>query len=698
MPTLSVDEAMTIDVPQSILDDLTDVDMPRLPGEQASDETMAIGGIAIPIYRYGCVIVGSGAAGLRAAVELKRRGGNVAVVSQSAWGGTSACSGSDKQTLHTANTSDHGDDYQAMARAVRAGGAMDEDTAYVEAVGSARMMASLQFMGLPLPQDRLGGTLRYQTDHDEVGRATSCGPRTSRLMVKVLAEEAIRLQIPIYNQTTAVKILTVEGDARNVVGILVARGAGRSGENPLGLAIFRCSVLVLAAGGPGELYRDSVYPNSCFGSLGLALEAGIELVNLTESQFGIGTRREGFPWNLSGTYVQAMPHIYSVDGEGREHHFLADYYRTTQELASNVFRKGYQWPFHSTRMLGFGSSLVDLAIYRESALGRRVLMDFNRNPLTVGGDQPFHLDRLDDDVRQYLANAGATQNLPIDRLRHMNPLAIELYRRYKIDIATEPLEFAVNNQHMNGGVMVDVWGRTNLSGCYAIGEAAGTHGVTRPGGAALNAGQVFGTRAAEHIAATGNARSAPSVDPLGIAEREFTDLQRVIRHDSAVTVKSVRATVQARMSDSAGIICDPDGVRVALDDARALNSEIREKGISYGHAAEAVRAAQWQQMALASEAVLSALDYYIRDGGGSRGARAVCDPSGDAAPTIRSGVLDEYRFRKEREEHKAEQIVIRFDGTEMKIGSRPNRAFDEDHKSFFERDWPDWLTGKIYAR
>ena len=44
------------------------------------------------------------------------------------------------------------------------------------------------------------------------------------------------------------------------------------------------------AGGPGELYRDSVYPNGCFGSLGLALDAGITLVNLTESQFGIGTR------------------------------------------------------------------------------------------------------------------------------------------------------------------------------------------------------------------------------------------------------------------------------------------------------------------------------------------------------------------------------------------------------------------------
>ncbi|MCX7286730.1 MAG: FAD-binding protein, partial [Rhodobacterales bacterium] len=462
---------MPIAVPQAILDALTDVAMPRLPADAPAKATLAVAGLALPVHHAGCLVVGSGAAGLRAAVELQRRGVEVAIASQSAWGGTSACSGSDKQTIHTANTADRGDDFRALAAAIGAGGAMDADTAYVEAVGSVRSMASLQYLGLPLPQDRLGGTLRYQTDHDEVGRATSCGPRTSRLMVRVLAAEALRLGVPILNQTTVLRLILSD---KGVTGALAARVRDRTDANPMGLCILAAPVIVLAAGGPGELYRDSVYPNGCFGALGLAVEAGLDLVNLTESQFGIGTRREGFPWNLSGTYVQALPHIYSVDAEGREHHFLADYYRTTQELASNIFRKGYQWPFHASRMLDFGSSLVDLAISRETAMGRRVLMDFNRNPLPI--DQPFSLDRLDDDVRRYLGAAGAVQAQPIDRLRHMNPLSIELYRRYKIDIAAQPLEFAVNNQHMNGGIAVDVWGQTSHPGVYAVGEAAGTHG------------------------------------------------------------------------------------------------------------------------------------------------------------------------------------------------------------------------------
>jgi succinate dehydrogenase/fumarate reductase flavoprotein subunit len=680
-------------IPQDILNALTDVGMPSLEAEPDLATAVMVRGHRVPVYACGTVIMGSGAAGLRAAVELRRRGTDVAIISQSAWGGTSACSGSDKQTLHTANTSDRGDNFKDMARAIRAGGAMDEDTAYVEAVGSVRAMASLQFLGLPLPQDDFGGTLRYQTDHDDVGRATSCGPRTSRLMVKVLATEAVRLGIPFFNQTTGVKVLTKAG---RIAGILAVRPRTQAPDNPYGLTLFRCPVLVIAAGGPGELYRDSVFPNGCFGSLGLALEAGVALVNLTESQFGIGSRREGFPWNLSGTYVQAIPYIYSVDAAGDERNFLADYYRTTQELASNIFRKGYQWPFHATRMLDFGSSLVDLAITRENQAGRRVFMDFNRNPEAVPGDLTFSLTRLDPDVAKYLGQAGAGQDLPIDRLRHMNPLSIELYLRYKVDIRRDPLEFAVNNQHMNGGIAVDTWGRSSLPGLYAIGEAAGTHGVTRPGGAALNAGQVMGTRVAEHIAASGAAQVESDGVAVAQLEQALVQIEQVLRPGSLLNIRVVKEEVQARMSDHGGILCKPENVASALQAAARLNQKIRDNGISFMRGGEIARVLQWQQMALASQAVLAALEHYISHGGGSRGARAICDADGEATPMARSGPLQDVRFRTEREQDRGEQILVRLVGQDLQIATRPNRSFDESAKPFFERDWPTWLTGAVF--
>jgi succinate dehydrogenase/fumarate reductase flavoprotein subunit len=424
------------------------------------------------------------------------------------------------------------------------------------------------------------------------------------------------------------------------------------------------------------------------------VEAGIEAVNLTESQFGIGTSREGFPWNLSGTYVQCMPYAFSRDAEGQERNFLADYYRTTRELASNTFRKGYQWPFHATRMLEFGSSLFDLAVFREAQAGRRVYLDFNRNPLGVPGDAPFSLDALDADVRAYLERSGAVLASPLDRLRKMNPLSIELYKRYKRDITREPLEFAVNNQHMNGGLAVDIWGRTSLSGCYAVGEAAGTHGVTRPGGAALNAGQVFGARCAEHIAAgAGHSASETGAD---LIEAAVGAVLAVLTPESPLDAESIREQVQARMSDHAGLICQAGDVEAALAAAQTLNREIARSGIAHEAATEAQRALQWRHMALASEAVLTALDVYIRQGGGSRGARAICDPQADCAPSARSVSLDAFRFRPERAKDRAEQIVVRREGERFVVSTRALRTLDPSDKPFFERDWPNFLTGAIY--
>ena len=685
---------MTSLVSQSILDRLTDVAMPRLANERPSNELMKVGGYVLPVHRSEALVLGSGAAGLRAAVEMKRRDVDVVIASQSAFGGTSACSGSDKQTLHTANSAGRGDDFRALADALAAGGAMDEDTAYVEAVGSLRALASLQFMGLPLPQDRLGGVLRYQTDHDEVGRATSCGPRTSRLMVQVLTREAIHLGIPIFNHTTGVRLLIVSGEKRRVIGALAMAPKRRTGENPYGLIAFFSDSVVIATGGPGELYRDSVYPRHCFGSLGLALEAGIEAVNLTESQFGIGTPRDNFPWNLSGTYVQCMPYIFSRDARGNEHNFLTDYYRTTQELASNIFRKGYQWPFHASRML-FGSSLLDLAVFRQSQANRKVFMDFNRNPLPVPSDAEFSLDRLDDDVRAYLANSGALLAQPIDRLRKMNPLSIELYKRYKYDITRDPLEFAINNQHMNGGLAVDTWGTTNLEGCYAVGESAGTHGVTRPGGAALNAGQVFGTRCAEHIAAKRKPHAKFGAEKALIEEAGANTL-RSLQARSRLKAVAIQKDVQNRMSDHAAILCNVADVSAAANAARGLNEAIRQEGIAFDGANEALRALQWRQTAIASEAVLTALAFYLERGGGSRGARIVCSPGGRRVPQAQSGPLENLRFIPERDEDRGEQIHVRLEGTTFVCETRPVRRCDRDCRPFFERNWPDYLTGAIH--
>ncbi|MEO0510910.1 MAG: FAD-binding protein [Verrucomicrobiota bacterium] len=680
-------------IPQEILDRLTRVDMPSVRGIQPSDETLLVSGVTVPVYRCEALVLGSGASGMRSAVELKRRGIDVLVASTGLFAGTSACSGSDKQTLYTASTDYKGDDFVKYAENLCAGGAMNFSTAYIEAVGSIDAIGGLQFVGLPLPQDDHGAILRYQTDHDEAGRATSCGPRTSKLMVKVLFDEALMLGVRILPSCSGIRIVkeTRDGSER-VIGMIALHREEK--RNAYGLVFIQCESLVIATGGPGELYRDSVYPHHCHGGLGIALEAGIKLTNLTESQFGIGTPRTKFPWNLSGTYVQVMPRVYSVGKDGKEINFLKRYYRTTQEIASNIFRKGYQWPFHSMRMLDFGSSLFDLAIFLERQAGRKVYLDFLHNPEPVDEGGEFSLDELDSDVRAYLEKSEALYDLPIDRLRCMNPLAIELYKMHGTDLTKEPLEFGMNNQHMNGGILIDDWGQTSLDGCYAIGEAAGSHGVTRPGGAALNSGQVFGKRVAIAIKRSRIERKWVSPKCLNIEKAidcALTDAESYTKNDGGLLSKEVKRDIQARMSDSAGIICSGSDVRKALGSARALREKVESEGFEVSSASLVGQAFRWKHMVYVSEAVLTALDYYIENGGGSRGARVICSEEGMHCPEAYIEDLSRFRFIEERTQDREVKLVVHLEGSKFVVSSHRVDLSPKVQREFFEKGWGYYL-------
>jgi succinate dehydrogenase / fumarate reductase flavoprotein subunit len=169
-----------------------------------------------------------------------------------------------------------------------------------------------------------------------------------------------------------------------------------------------------------------------------------------------------------------------------------------------------------------------------------------------------------------------------------------------------------------------------------------------------------------------------------------------LRTDSALKPAAIRKDVQDRMSNYAAILCSAPNVKAAADTARALNERIRQQGIAFEGANEALRALQWRQIAIASEAVLTALAFYLQRGGGSRGARAVCSPSGDRIPQARSGPLEDLRFIPERVEDRGEQIHVRLEGATFVCETRPIRRRDRDGRPFFERHWPDYLTGAIH--
>jgi len=353
--------------------------------------------------------------------------------------------------------------------------------ALCEAAYSTRAFMHLVELGVPFPTNEYGEYAGYKTDHDPRSRATSCGPLTSRYMTEALERAVMEKGIELIDNARVIKILTEESEVTGVACVSPETG---------GVFTLSCRNVILCTGGPACVYARTVYPESQHGAMGLAIEAGATLSNMNEWQYGIASTK--FRWNLSGTYQQVLPRYLSVDAQGNEREFL-------HEALGNVslgliFLKGYQWPFDTRKLEG--SSKIDLLVERELKAGRRVYLDFTQNP--KGLEKGFEI--LPAEAYEYLARSGALFGTPIARLAKMNGGAIELYAAHGIDLYTERLEIAVCAQHCNGGVAVDENWQSTVKGLYAAGEAAGTFGVYRPGGSALNSTQVGALRAAEHIA------------------------------------------------------------------------------------------------------------------------------------------------------------------------------------------------------
>ncbi|EJP0090360.1 FAD-binding protein, partial [Escherichia coli] len=78
----------------TILDALTYVTFPKGFASAEPTSIVTVEDVDYPIWQVDALVVGSGAAGLRAAVELKRRQQNVLIATAGLYMGTSACSGS----------------------------------------------------------------------------------------------------------------------------------------------------------------------------------------------------------------------------------------------------------------------------------------------------------------------------------------------------------------------------------------------------------------------------------------------------------------------------------------------------------------------------------------------------------------------------------------------------------------------------
>ena len=647
----------------------------------------------------GTAVIGTGAAGYHAALRLHRLGQKeVAIFTVGVKNSTSRNTGSDKQTYYKLGLAgDCPDSPAQMARDLFAGRCVDGDHALVEAALSAQCFYHLCEAGVPFPVNRYGEPVGYQTDHDTRGRATSAGPLTSRLMTECLEREVTACGIPVYDRMQVVEILPGEGGTLGFVALYT--GEDEDKEKTLGerLVCVVCRNVVWATGGPAGIYADSVYPLGHTGSTGVALAAGAKGKNLTEWQYGLASVSPR--WNVSGTYMQVLPRFVSVDGEGTEHEFLSEYFGNTGECLSRIFRKGYEWPFDSRKAVN-GSSVIDLLVYRETKLrGRRVYLDFMHNPGMVP-ELPFA--ELDEDAATYLRAAGAMFGTPLDRLNHMNRPAVELYASRGVDLSREMLEIALCAQHNNGGLDVDLWWQTCIPGLFAAGEAAGTHGVYRPGGSALNAGQVGSLRAAQYIAAhrPGAPDEAAVQGFLQKTEPLRETLQKTVAALCASGEDNTEKLLRGRrlaMSAGAAAIRNRSAMEQMVESNRELLARFPEVVHANGTLSLA-RAFLLRDTLVTQIAVLESMLGYLAAGGKSRGSAIYTAPDGLAAEGLGTEADGLFRYLPDAGELDAMAQIVTYDcSAHTAEGTfRPVRPLPEGG-GFFENVWRSYReTGNIF--
>ena len=385
--------------------------------------------------------------------------------------------------------------------------------------------------------------------------------------------------------------------------------------------------------------------------------------------------------------MQALPRFYSTLQDGSdERDFLSDFFEDKARMLSFIFLKGYQWPF-DVRKVQNGSSIIDLLVYLEISKGRRVFLDYRRDPY----DESFSFSSLEEEAYRYLKEANALVNKPIERLRLMNKPAIDFYLDKGVDLEKEPLEIALCAQHNNGGLDLNKWWESNLKGFFVAGEVAGSHGIYRPGGSALNAGQVGSTRASEYI---NEKRRDFTQDESAFSRVKTKALDEVIDISEKTfgkdeNTESLRLHFSSLMSKCGGAIRNKEEIEKLSAEVDSLLNNFEEK-VSYNSPLSLKKVFSLRDMLLTQKCYLLSMLNYIDEGGKSRGSALYTDKNGikpySSLPDIFTFTLDGGEKDDLIQEMKYENNKCAFNWRKV----RPIPQRDD----FFENVWKGYRENK----
>ncbi len=159
-----------------------------------------------------------------------------------------------------------------------------------------------------------------------------------------------------------------------------------------------------------------------------------------------------------------------------------------------------------------------------------------------------------------------------EEIKRRFPGIYEHCMTHNIDITQQPVPVVPAAHYFCGGILVDLWGRTNLPGLYAIGEVSctGVHGANRLASTSLLEGLVWGDRAAQDI------RGGPVASPLRESEVPPWDESELIYDADPSLIQGDMQSVRNLMWHYVGIIRSEYRLNRAIRELRHLWLEIED--------------------------------------------------------------------------------------------------------------------------
>ena len=470
------------------------------------------------------LIIGSGGAGARAAIEVDNAGLKALIVSKGL-SFRSGCTGMAEGGYNAVfKAVDEEDTIDAHIYDTLKGGSYLNDSKLVDILvnESPKRLIDLENYGALFDRQESGKINQRAFGGQQYRRTCFQGDRTGHEIITALKEEITKRDIETLDEVMVTNLILSQ-DARppRVIG---AVGLDLKNSD---IIFLQAKSVIIATGGAGQLYpvtSNTVQKNG--DGYALAWNVGANLIDMEEVQF----HPTGMvaPESKKGVLVTE-----AVRGEGgillnkNKERFMKKYSPEKMEL--------------STR------DVVARSIYTEIIEGRG----------TENGGVYLDISHLDADVIEEKLETMVLQFKDVD-----------------VDITKEPMEVAPTAHHFMGGVKINENCESSIANLYAAGEASGgVHGANRLGGNALADTQVFGKIAGENAA-----KAAKTVDFEENPEMFKAEEDRIkgLIKDGSIKPQELKKRIKQLMWEKVSIIRNEKNLNEALKELMEMEKSLND--------------------------------------------------------------------------------------------------------------------------